>query len=442
MKRPPTAGVRLISLLLVAAAVAAPDQALAAGREHPIVAFVGVHVLPMTGEEMIEHQTVVVVDGRIVVIGPAVTVEVPETARVVSGRGKYLLPGLCDMHMHLRSEDELELYLATGVTTVRNMSGQPRHVELRERLETGELLGPRFTTTGPVMQTLPSGRRLPSPFEVVSTADEARASVREQARIGYDAIKIHRFITDETLSPILETAGELGLPVVGHVPDAVDTADAIRGGQSSIEHLTGYDSQIDELDSLIDLTIEHGTWNCFSLSPVWTNENIEALQAAEPDEVIYVIPRLLERWRTAPIKIRGFSKYEKILMALHESGARLMLGTDTGTPYNIPGFAVHQELRLAVEAGLTPYDALRYATVTPAAFLGEAADAGTIEIGKRADLVLLEANPLADITASLSIRGVMVRGVYLDRERLDVMLEEVAAANRRPQDSGAPEGGT
>lgn len=392
-----------------------------------IIAFAGVNVLPMTSETVLSNQTVIVERRTIKSIEPAGQSPVPAGAVVVDGQGKYLMPGLADMHFHLSTVEELNLCLANGVTTVRNMGGTPWHLTVRERIRKGELLGPHFTTAGPAMQ---SGS-FPMPaafFENERTPEAARQSIHRQKTEGYDYIKVHKLITIEAYEAIVKTAAEVGMPVIGHVPVRVAAESAIRARQQSIEHLTGYD-QADpgDLDKLIDQTLAAGIWNCFTLSPVWNGENVKTLQAGEPDEVKYVPSRTRAQWQRSQPKIRTYPKYEMILKKLDERGAKLMLGTDTITVYSVAGFAVHQELELAVKAGLTPYRALRYATVTPAEYLGLAKEAGTIEVGKRGDLLLLDANPLTDVKNTRRVAGVMINGKYLPKPELQRMLDEIAA---------------
>ena len=392
-----------------------------------VVAFAGVNVLPMTSETVLSTQTVIVDRGTIQSIGPEGQSPVPAGAVVVDGRGKYLMPGLADMHFHLSAAEELNLCLANGVTTVRNMGGTPWHLTVRERIRKGELLGPHFSTAGPAMQ---SGS-FPMPaafFENERTPEAARQSVRRQKTEGYDYIKVHKLITTEAYEAIVGTASEVGMPVIGHVPVRVAPETVIRARQQSIEHLTGYDKAAPaDLDRLIDQTLAAGIWNCFTLSPVWAGENVKTLQASEPDEVKYVPSRTRAQWQRSQPKVRHYQNYERILKTLDERGAKLMLGTDTITVYGVAGSAVHQELELAVKAGLTPYHALRYATVTPAEYLGLSKEAGTIEAGKRGDLLLLDANPLTEVRNTRRIAGVMVNGKYLPQPALQRMLDELAA---------------
>jgi imidazolonepropionase-like amidohydrolase len=402
-----------------------------AEKEQDAVAFTHVNILPMTNDIVLDNQTVIVKNGRILSIGKDSDIEIPSGAQVIEARGKYLLPGLADMHVHLSYEEELSLLVANGVTTVRNMGGTPWHLQLRERIQQGKLLGPHFTTAGPAMQ---SGS-FPMPldfFENVRTPAEARESVRRQKKEGYDYIKVHKLITNEAYQAIVETAAEVGLPVIGHVPERVAPETVIRARQQSIEHLTGYDDDYPRsLERLIDLTLNAGIWNCFTLSPVWNGENVEALQSHEPEEIKYVPFRTRAQWRRSRAKVRQYGNYEKILKGLDEHGAKLMLGTDTITAYSVAGFAVHRELELAVKAGLTPYQSLRYATVAPAEYLGLENDAGTVQPGRRADLLLLDANPLSNIQNTRQIAGVMRDGIYMPKPALQKMLDEVAAKYSR-----------
>ena len=252
---------RAIAALFLGSAVLSAQETL------PPFAFEDVDVVPMDTERVLEDQTVLVVDGRIAAIGPADTVDVPDGALRVRGRGRYLMPGLADMHVHCWTEEEHLLFLANGVTTVRNMWGAPHHLEWRRRAEAGELEGPTVYTTGPLIDGDPPHW----PGSVVVTDPEAaRAEVARQKAAGYEAVKVYSRLSRECYDAIVEAAREHGLRVDGHVPGAVGIERALEARQDSIEHLEGYflwdgAPPAGPYDGWVRATLEAGTWNCVTL---------------------------------------------------------------------------------------------------------------------------------------------------------------------------------
>lgn len=438
------------------------------GEPSAVVAFVGVHVVPMTGEaNVLPDRTVLVRDGRIAAIGPRGEVEIPEGALAIDGAGRYLLPGLADMHVHLEYFDDpeiLALFLANGVTTVRNMDGRPYLLEWRKRIAEGALLGPTLVTTGPLLDGDPPLR---GDNTVVRNAAEAEAAVAEQAAAGYDFVKVYTNLSNEAYGAVLAAARERGLPVAGHIPRGVDLDQALTSGQASLEHLDGYDDAIEADDSPLrnrwhwsklymampadpekireaaERTARAGVWNVPTLV---VKEKVAALDEMvgwlDRPEMRYLPearaawdPRAWEPQRARLINnldaedretlARGRANRLALVRALRRAGAGLLVGTDTPNPFVIPGFAIHEELRSFVDSGLSPAEALAAATREPARFLGTE-DFGTVEPGKRADLLLLEANPLEDIGNLTRRAGVMVRGRWLPESELQGMLTRLA----------------
>ena len=421
----------------------------------PLVAFVNINVIPMDSERVLEDQTVIVRDGVIEMIGNSKQVQVPDDALIVDGKGKYLMPGLVDMHVHVQDENELLLLVANGVTGVRNTWGNtgkmlrfgfPDQLVLRNQIEQGALFGPTIYTAGPVMEGSPSFHPL---AEVFDTPEAARESVRWQASQGYDFIKVYDHLSLETYQAIIETAREKDIPVVGHVPFAIGLDGVLASGQATIEHMTGYiDPDAveflipeDQLDAYAVKTREAGVWNCVTLSEYpkskETPEGFERLQ--NQPGMSYVSPftrmfspflyLMVSKTHTYegvdyPARIAELNRL--MVVALHEAGAGVLLGTDAAQAYHIPGFAVHEELAYLVEAGLSPYEAIEAGTRNPALAMGQSDEFGTIEIGKRADLILLEANPLLDVSNIQERVGVMVRGRWLTDEQLRSMLDGLA----------------
>ena len=425
------------------------------------IAFVNVNVVPFDRERILEGQTVIVRDGRIAQIGPASKVKVPAGAVKIDGRGKYLMPGLADMHVHLSTQpdlasQQLQLFLANGVTTVRNMIGKPEHLLLRDRVAKGELPGPTIYTAGPPLL----GNTVPTP-------EVAERVVVEQKKAGYDLLKVHEGLTPETYAAIVATAKRVGIPFAGHVTATVGLKRALDAQQTSIEHLDGYlqamvadDSPVKPTGSQVVLgpVLEHideskipalaaatrkaGVWN----DPTLTLFKLIVSDVTSEDllkwpEMQYVPAKMREAFakqkqstmdHPAPDgeRRRSIELRNKMLMALHDAGAKLLIGPDSPQFFLVPGFATHRELQSFVEAGLTPYEAIEAATRNPGEYFADVMkvprDFGTVEVGMRADLILLDANPLESV-ANLSRRaGVMVRGRWLPESELRKMLENVA----------------
>ncbi|HKE00502.1 MAG TPA: amidohydrolase family protein [Planctomycetota bacterium] len=480
--RPSIAGPALA--LMLALALVLPSSLVAqAGAPAPAapraVAIVDVTVVPMDRERALEHQTVVVRGGRIARVDAASAIPLGDDVERVDGRGKFLMPGLADMHVHTWSADDFPLFLANGVTTVRNMFGAPVHLDWRRRVAEGELLGPTIVTAGPIVDGKPP---VWPGSAVVESADQADAVVAEQKEAGYDFVKVYSKLTKPAYDAILAAAKKRGIPVDGHVPDAVGLDAAFASGQRSFEHLMLYGTASASTHAasatsppfVLDLyawsrfdpakaadaakrTAAAGVWSCPTLIVMerWVSPEAGA-KFLEAPEMRYVSPFLRGFWTQLTGKRssssnpdlvdavrRGDAPRQKMTKALRDAGARLILGTDTGNPYVVSGFAVHQELRLLVGAGLTPFEALRAATAAPAEMLGTPAEFGTVAAGARADLVLLDANPLADVANAKAIAGVMARGRWLPRAELqatlDALAERYAAASSAP--ASAPSGG-
>jgi imidazolonepropionase-like amidohydrolase len=419
-------------------------------------AFVNVNVIPMTSESVVASQTVVVVNGVIQSIGPVVDTPVPENATVVDGTDRYLIPGLAEMHGHVPGGGSanlnriLGLYVANGVTTVRGMLGQPSHLELREQIASGEILGPRLITSGPSF----NGRS-------VSGVRAAEAMVREQHAAGYDFLKIHPGLSLDEFDAIAETANELGMPFAGHVPEDVGVPRALAAGMATIDHLDGYMQTLlrpnedpsgglsgffgvfiadqadpSKIDAIAAATAAAGVWNVptESLFEHMTAPDTSPDDLADRPEMKYMPASTVAQWQRAKADLLGDTNYvaatairaialrQQLLRALHTAGAGLLLGSDSPQIFNVPGFALHHELAYVVDAGLSPYAALQTGTVNPARFFDHEQVFGSIQEGLVADLVLLDSNPLVDISNSRRIHGVMLRGNWLARADLDEIL--------------------
>lgn len=418
-------------------------------------AFVGVNVVPMDHERVLPDQTVLVRNGRIVAIGDRATVLSGTADRIVRGGGRYLMPGLSDMHVHAWSPADALQFLAYGVTTVRNMWGSDLQLVWRDAISRGRMIGPSIFTTGPLMDGDPPTW---TGSLVVRNPQDARRAVRRQKAQGYDALKVYNNLSVEAYESIAAEARDLGLPVVGHVPDAVGLPGVLRHGQRSIEHLNGYlealerdnspyrrkhdwpsrrkaiESHLDlgRIDAVAAETARAGAWNCVTLVVLrkWQRPDVASRFLLAP-EMRLVEPVLIASWNdyVHDFRIRektgadwrAYRKADRIRLtltrALRDAGAGLLLGSDTPNPFVIPGFAAHEELENLVLAGLRPYEALRAGTSSVGEFLGSP-EIGTIRIGSRADLLLVDRNPLRDVRNARRILGVMARGRWFPHAEL------------------------
>lgn len=452
------------------------------------IAIVHVDVIPMDEERVLRDHTIVVRGERIESLGPSRDVVVPEGALVVDGRGKWLIPGLVDMHAHLLSDDriaerhapaELTVMLANGVTAARIPIGRPGHLDLREQIADRRALGPELWLAGPQL----AGRAFGRVFHgrVVTDAAAAEAAVREIAADGYDFVKLTFLISREVFDAVVATADEVGVRVIGHVGADVGLERALAAGMQ-IEHLDEYlealtpegapvtggisgfgvwrpegwasldHADASRIPALARAVSEAGVWSTPTqhfMMAAFGAPRTDAEILASPD-ARFVSPEVREvllaghyQYRDHPpsdaARRRRFVELRSgVIRALADAGAPIMAGSDSPEWLLLNGFALHRELEALVDAGLTPWRALRAGTATPAEWLADGRpDFGTIAAGKRADLVLLDADPLTSILNTRRIQGVMVRGEWLDAERLAAMLDaaaaELGAAPLRPE---------
>ena len=444
--------------------VAALPEHVYKGPKGPI-AFVNVTVIPMDEERLVQGQTVIVKDGAITQMGPVSSTSVPAGATRIDGSGQYLIPALSDMHVHMEGEafnmmlppdarvsaEALDFskflfpYIANGVVTIGVMQALPEHVTLRDRIAGEEILGPRL-----ILGRMIDGpeRGWPPPFSTwVKTPAQARQAVIDAKKTGYDRIKVYSFLSQECYDSIITTAKELNMPVDGHIPVALSVEYILDAGQNVIAHAeevmkhAGGDYSEERIDYFAEIIRESDTW----ITPTLVTTRAILALFDDPDrelarpEVRYLAPMDLTIWSFLINRYQGFSVEHRASIregfelfqqpfskALHDAGGKLMSGTDTLLPGLVPGFALQRELEELVRVGLTPYEALRTSTSHPMEFLGELHQAGTVEIGKRANLILLQASPLKDISNIRSITGVMIQGRWYPRSYLDEGLEEIA----------------
>lgn len=447
----------------------------------------GVHVVDLGAGRIVPDRSIGIRGDRIVQVGAPGSVPATDATTVIDGRGKYVLPGLWDMHVHVlypgASEIAFPLLIANGVTGVRDMNGPMPLGEierLRRKIQRGERLGPRIIAPGPLIDG--PGRppdALGDEVLPVHTPDEARAAVRRLHEEGADFIKVYNRLDTELLLALTDEADSLGLPVAGHVPHVTAAGVASDAGLRSLEHLqglledasdagdrlraalgtatsllldgrtpppdlvaeirSGRVAVVDEYDPsrarrLFARLRDNGTW----VTPTLVSNRGVLIAPGDPDfsrdpRLAYLPSEWTSSWfgdtpddEGREIGRQKFQRYLEVVTALHEVGVGLLAGTDLGVPHVFPGFSIHDELELLVEAGLDELSALRAATIGPARFLG-LEDSGSIAPGYRADLVLLDANPLAEIGATRRISSVVLAGRLLDREDLDQLLERARA---------------
>lgn len=449
-------------LLLCAAPVAAQSTA-----------FVGVNVVPLSGNEgVLADQIVIVRDGRIADMGPRAGVVVPTDAKRVDGSGRYLIPALADMHAHLEHFDNpayLQLFLMHGVTFVRSMDGRDFILDWKRRAAAGTLMSPHIYTAGQVLDGDPPVR---DDNRVLRNADDARAAVEEQAVQGYDFLKVYNNLSADAFRGIISAARTRGIRVAGHIPDAAPFDEVLNAGMASFEHLSDFANNIQagelgprrRLDSAkrrLALTIDTSRVRVLAAQVARTGTWVVPTMVLADRAV--VPPAVLEQWMSDPATAvidRGILKYYwqagvlragqgldaggwalveqsrtnrlALVSAFRSAGVPMLIGTDTPQPFVYPGASVHEEIANFVAAGYSPMGALAAATRDAARFAGQQSLWGTVEIGKRADLLLLEANPLQDVSATRRIVGVMKQGQWLDAARLQemrIVVEKLAAAS-------------
>ncbi len=507
------------------------------GQNQKITAFVNVNVIPMDKEQVLERQTVLIVDDRIAKMGSMEEIEIPLKAKTIDGEGAFLLPGLADMHIHLRDTDSrhLQLYLAQGVTVVRNLGSAPNALTWKQLVEDGKIVGPTITTTGPAINGLPPGKEWGSAFyfciitllpllmgilililvlmafrvrhidfsilpgfrklsiiglgllivggslawsraipfpvfiglfapsdSVAATPVDAEYIVNKQYSQGFRNIKLYDWIDNATFLAATREAKALGLYTIGHASDQIPIETVLDSGMDEIAHIDellsyfwiDYDSssimsitdlpfyKIDhsKLDKVVSLVKKSGT----RVTPTLvTDENmylfLEDSKKFYSNPAFQVIrPELLQRWKSKGriVNWKGQEDYrrnqmqpflKKMTKALQEAGVPILLGTDAMVTSLIPGYHIHRELEILVEAGFSPYEALVTGTINAALAteeMGEDGKWGAVAIGNRADLVLLEKNPLVNISNTRNRVGVMVRGKWYRQTDLDKSVRE------------------
>ncbi|WNG33525.1 amidohydrolase family protein [Archangium violaceum] len=443
-------GAGLLSLAGVLLPGCAHEARTLAGVSEQAVAFVGVNVVPMDTERVLTDQTVIVRNGLITSLGPSAEITVPKDAERIDGRGRYLMPGLADFHVHLHSDEQLLSYVFHGVTTLFELDGSPRHLELREQLATNQRLGPKLYTSSPLLDGGHPGSRVVS----VTTPEQARVEIVRQKNARYDAVKVYDNISPEVYATLVAMAEQQKIAVVGHVPNRVGVEAVLRSRQALISHGEEYffDGSQDEsrIPDFARATKEAGTSVIPDLVHIETSlRMLKDLEGVFADtESRYLSPEVLRNWRysnpTRRVDVAAFSERKQasypfvqhLTLALQKEGVRLVLGTNASDAGLFPGKSTHLELAELVKAGLSPYEALAAGTRNAGSFIRDhvepSARFGTVAVGQQADLLLLPGNPLEDVGQAERALGVMLRGQWLTREQLQKLRKKSAGSFTQP----------
>jgi len=457
---PPRIVIAIAALVLLPAAVlAAPPATAPAQRPSLVIAHVNV-IDTRTGAVLADRDVTVRGD-RIASVEPASRAPRAAGAALLDGRGKYLIPGLWDCHIHLcwTTGSALPLCVALGITDVRDLGGTLSQIEgWRARIADGSLVGPHIMRVGPIL----NGKAFNQYQFVPGSVEATRGVVRLLAALGMDAIKVHRRMPRDWYFAAIDEAKKLNIPLVGHIPIEVTPAEASNAGQYMIEHTeTLFEGTFsakltpdqvpgaihdwlatDQPDTLFATFVRNGTW----LDPTLAGglESVDIFDASAPPNPHskYVAASQRKEWAdnakknpVSPADLATFrarmNAFVDVTARMHKDGVKLVAGTDAAGP-RIPGFLLHHELAALVRAGLTPLEALQTATLNPAIAFHRESDLGAVEAGKLADLVLLDANPLEHIENTERIAAVVESGKLYRRPDLDRLLveaERLAASN-------------
>ena len=443
-------------MLLVCVLTCFSQEVIEKDRE---VVFKSVNIVPMDRESIIQNQSVVVKNGKIQSIGTPKKVKYNKNALVINAKGKYLMPGLAEMHAHVPPIDDLEpmkkvllLFAANGITTIRGMLGHPKHLELRKLINSNEIISPRFFTSGPSL----SGQS-------VQTQEQAVQMVKDEKQAGYDFLKIHPGLSKDNFDAMVRTANEQNIPFAGHVSFEVGVWKAIEAKQQTIDHMDafveglipGIEKMTEEETGLfgmfvadkVDTTLisklmkalrDNNVWvvPTQALAERWFSPARTAESFRSDPEMKYMDSKTLDNWVKAKKNLESNPKYDrekinnyiklrrKLIYECNRNGVGLLLGSDAPQIFNVPGMSTHHELQYLVDAGLTPYEALKTGTINAGVFY-KTAEMGVIKQGANGDLVLLNANPLSDIANTQKIEGVLVSNRWMNRDTLTEMLKKL-----------------
>ncbi|WP_460588450.1 amidohydrolase family protein [Haliea atlantica] len=433
--------------------LAGPWAALQAADERaPTLVIEHVDVISMVqgAPPVLRDQTVVIAGGRIQAVEASASPTPVKGAQRIDGRGRYLLPGLVDMHVHVWDEAELPAYLAYGVTTVRNASGMPFLLAFADAIQAGRLTGPELITTGPILNG--RGHNTQANHQIVETAAEAREAVFAHHARGYRHLKVYSNLNPEAYRAIRLAARELGMSIMGHTPEGarqVDAAgvptfeiafrDILRDGWLSIEHVESivWHALGDRLDpqAMCALAAEIAASGVPVTPTLLAHHNLVRVARSQGaflrrpgvetmnPFIAQLEQPVYQHWASQPPTSRDAHDafYAEATRCLHEQGVTLLAGSDAGIFVNIPGLSLLEELELLGGAGISPWEVLATATRNPARVLGRAARAGQIAPGFDADLLLLAGNPLEDLGALRQLEGLVVAGAWHDRQGVEAL---------------------
>ncbi|MDE1467472.1 amidohydrolase family protein [Aurantiacibacter sp. D1-12] len=459
--------VQCLFILFLASSSIHPASAQDASSAQASVLYAIEHVtvLPMTEDGVVLHDATVVIEGdRIISLeGPA-----PDGAQRIDGSGRFLIPGLVDMHVHVpggvyltpqeyptqpptvhfNTQDIMTPYIANGVTTIFNLGANPAHFGQRDAVENGDVIGPHMALAALIDGGGQSGR-------IANTPSDGRQAVRDAIAEGYEFIKLYSRLDAETYAAIIDEAHQHGLRTVGHIPNAFQgrlegafetPLDMVAHAEELTKHTENFSD--DDAERFCQLLADSGTW----LTPTMMVMERISSQSRSLDSIReshafqYVHPLFQSKWLTAnqynenstPERTAYFENmvdfHRRLVRVCRTAGVPMLAGTDTLTSGVVAGFSLHDELELMVDAGLTNEEALASATRLPSIWLGVDSDRGTVDVGKRADLVLLEADPTQDIRNARLISGVFINGRWVDRSTLDSMLADLSQRNTESRD--------
>ncbi len=449
---------KILSLLFLLAPIIMLAQTQWISSSEKDIFIRNVNLVPMDSERIIGSQDLIIRSGKILQYGLTGVLKPGKNDFVIDGTGKYLMPGLGEMHAHVPPIDNMEpmkevltLFALNGVTTIRGMLGHPQHLVLRNQIQSGEIIGPRFITSGPSFNG-----------NSVKTAEQGEAMVVAQKKAGYDFLKLHPGLTPVTFAAIAQKAHELNIPFSGHVSYTVGVWRAIDAGYATIDHMDGfiesmvpgiediaepdaglfgmfigYRADMNKAPALLKALKDKKIWvvptQC--LSEKWFSPEDPGILANAP-ELKYINAETRNKWLQSkkdlqqnpkyhPAEIKKFIELRrKLVLACQTSGVKILLGSDAPQVFDVPGFSTHDELAYYVAAGLTPYQALRTGTVNVGEFLG-IKDLGVIKAGAPADLILISGNPLKSINATRNIEGVIMNGKWIGKKDISAELKKL-----------------
>jgi hypothetical protein len=415
------------------------------------IAITDVSVLPMDAERVLTHQTLLIAGDRIVAMGDARQVRLPRGARVIDGRGKFVLPGLADMHVHLSTPREFPLFVGSGVLTVRDLNGDPEKLQWRNDIASGRRFGPRLFVSGPMI----AGPGIPWQNKVVPTTPAAAESVVvAQQRAGYDQIKIYDGLPADVFAAAMSASKRIGMRSSGHIPQAVGFDGVLASGMNGLEHLDktiaatmGHDFDTLRIPSIADRIKQSGAYVTPTLESM---AQIALVSSGRFDSLInrpeaqHAPAELREFWNSVTVRLKGnrtpdaaypYGRYTDIQLrlaaALAARGVPMLSGTDLPNVVLVPGVSLHRELEMMRVAGLTRYQVLESSTSAPARFFGQSGDWGTVAVGRRANLLLVDENPLVDLATLRAPFGVVLAGIYYDAVSL-ARMRDGATPDTRP----------